>query len=234
MANEDDPPRRWGHLKSPFFQLPPEVRNSIYREVFAGSKVDLVHDPPVGVDVVPIGGRRSVFQGDTSTHHILLACFQVYLDANATYWSHLVVRNSGLFSFSYFLNRIPAAARPYIQHLRKVCDNNSSSGVRKWMQGLDIEWHLLFAESLASFQNLKSYSIPTGWNIESPMCRETRVRYPNLHVFSKTSRMLEAHDLDEIFPEFGGYCDYFWERVSSWQLRIINIYRLLPALAKHC
>lgn len=77
-------PRDWGHHKSPFFKLPPEIRNKIYRETFTGSDIALVLDPPMNVNVVPVTGRRSVFVNVGSANHFfLLTCVQVYLEALA-------------------------------------------------------------------------------------------------------------------------------------------------------
>jgi hypothetical protein len=194
MADEDDNhPRDWGHHKSPFFKLPPEIRNKIYRETFAGSKIDLIFDPPFRVKVVPVTGRRSIFSTVKSSHHFLLTCFQVYSESLAIYWSLTLVRNGcdGHFSRGYFLNRIPAIARPYIQHLRGVLVEDYRPSVAKWMQDLAIGWHLSLAESLVSFPNLKSCSILSDpWGMPF-LYREAKARHPKVHFLEKTVRTID-------------------------------------------
>lgn len=193
MAGENliNSPRDWGHVKSPFFKLPPEIRNKIYRETFAASEISLVIDPPLHVHVVPVTGRRSIFSTANSNHHFLLTCFQVYLEALALYWSTTVVRNGyeGHFSRSYFLNRIPAFAKPYIQHLRDV--NGLPSRRPKWLRGEMIRSSSSLAESLDEFPNLKSCLIK-DWREGHPRNRivpfeldQAITRHPNVHIIEK-------------------------------------------------
>ncbi|KAK7699415.1 hypothetical protein SLS64_011711 [Diaporthe eres] len=193
MAGENliDNPRDWGHVKSPFFKLPPEIRNKIYRETFTASEVALVIDPPLHVHVVPVTGRRSIFNTTNSNHHFLLTCVQVYLEALALYWSTAVVRNGceGHFSRGYFLNRIPAIAKPFIQHLRDV--NGAPSRGSRWLRGQLIRWSASLAESFDEFPNLKSCLIK-DWrrghsrNLIVPYEIDQAVaRHPNVHIIEK-------------------------------------------------
>lgn len=195
MPDEDkNRARDWGHHKSPIFKLPPEIRNKIYHETFAASERDLVIDPPMDIDIVPVTGRRSVFTTAKSTHHFLLTCFQVYCEALAIYWSSTLVRNGpshdfplGHFSRGYFLNRIPAIARQHIQHLRGVYLMRRLPD--RWLQGQAIGLHLSPAESLDLFSNLKSCLL-LDWGHECHSRSEVSVRHPNVHTFTKQVRKL--------------------------------------------
>lgn len=193
MAGENfiNNPRDWGHVKSPFFKLPPEIRNKIYRETFTDSEVALVIDPPLHVNVVPVTGRRSIFNTANSNHHFLLTCVQVYLEALALYWSTTVVRNGcdGHFSRRYFLNRIPAFAKPFIQHLRDV--NGVPCRGIKWLRGELIRWPSSLAETFDDFPNLKSCLIKewrrgTSQDMRVPHeCDQALARHPDVHIIEK-------------------------------------------------
>lgn len=177
--------RDWGHQHSLLSKLPAEVRNNIYRETSTGSEIVLVIDPPLDVDVVPVTGRRSIFVDANRSHNFLLTCVQVYLEALALYWSSIAVRSgSAKFSHGFFLNRIPAAARPYIQHLRDV--DAAPSGKPKKLWGEVIGWHLSLAESLDSFRSLRSCSVP-GWNslVALNELRRAVDRHPGVHFLEK-------------------------------------------------
>lgn len=194
MAGENpiDNPRASGHRESPFFKLPPEVRNKIYREYFAGSEVSLVIDPPTNVQVVPITGRRSIFSTTNSNHHILLTCYQVYLEALALYWSTTLVRNGcdGHFSRGYFLSRIPALAKPFIQHLRDVSGLPGRGS--RLLRGEMIRVSSSLADSFDEFPNLKSCSVkewrrgPSENRLVEGQSDEAVARHPHVHILDKT------------------------------------------------
>lgn len=198
MAAENliNSPRDWGHVKSPFFKLPPEIRNKIYREAFTGSEVALVIDPPLDVNVVPVTGRRSIFSTANSNHHFLLTCFQVYLEALALYWATTVVRNGcdGHFSRGYFLNRIPAFAKPYIQHLRDV--NGAPSRRSKWLRGELIRCSSSLAEALHEFPNLKSCLIKE-WRRGRSQNLSVSGRLQNLSLSGRSQNLSVSYECDQ-------------------------------------
>lgn len=188
MANQNiiNDSRDMGDINSPFFMLPPEVRNMIYHETFTGSEVALVIDPPRHVNVVPVTGRRSIFSTANSNHHFLLTCVQVYSEALAFYWYTTVVHNGcdGHFSRGYFLSRIPATAKPYIQHLRDV--NGVPSRGSQWLRGELIRRSSSLAESFDEFPKLKSCSIKDYWHTEVPgECDRAVARHPHVHILEK-------------------------------------------------
>ncbi|KAG8166583.1 hypothetical protein KVR01_002272 [Diaporthe batatas] len=206
MADEDETrPRDWGHHRSPIFKLPPELRNMIYHETFAGSERDLV------LDRVLVTGRCSVFTTAKSTHNFLLTCRQVYTEALAVCWSLTVIVNRRLagdyadfnkyrhtwelFSRGYFLNRIPAIARQHVQHLRGLY--LPTVPFNKWLRHEDIPRHLNVAETLDFFPNLKTCSFLHFDFVSNEdfagMCAGIAKRHPRVHILRKRC-MLAAAD----------------------------------------
>ncbi|KAL1882894.1 hypothetical protein Daus18300_000532 [Diaporthe australafricana] len=184
MADVNQTPVHRGHEASPFFKLPGEVRNNIYRHLFSGGEMSLVIDPPVGVAVaLPRGGRHSVFDTARSFHQFILTCF-VAQEAIAIYWAETIIRNGcdGHFTRGYFINRIPAFAKSYIQHLRAV---PSIINLKlKWLRGTRIRYPLSLAESLDQFPMLMTCSIsdtPVDGEVAS-----ARAQNPNVHLLAKT------------------------------------------------
>lgn len=239
MADEDKTrPRDWGHHKSPFFQLAPEIRNKIYHETFEGSQRDLVHDPPLTTNVVPVTGRRSVFTTVKSNHQFLLTCFQVYCEALAIYWSLTVIRNGGCrqnpdghFSRGYFLNRIPAIARQHIQHLRGVKLGPNDWSACRWSQGQAVGLHLSTAPSIGLFPNLKTCSVVVCLCLIHALDRveleglqkELDARKSKVRLLVKHIHDLGTHCYLSLSPPFGdlhGYCPFPIQKVSSYKTKI--------------
>ncbi|KAK2613353.1 hypothetical protein N8I77_000271 [Diaporthe amygdali] len=190
MDANDKKDRRTGHVKSALFRLPGEVRNKIYEETFAGSEIALVIDPPVDVQVVPVGGRRSIFTAGIAQHQFLLTCVQAYLEAIVIYWSQTIVRNGcdGHFSRGYFLNRIPDIAKRHIQHLRDV-PIETNPNLRK-LRGEWVRDPLSFAAALDPFTNLKTLSIKDRKNqLNRWYClgimEEAKAKRPKAQFFTK-------------------------------------------------
>lgn len=192
--NSDGNPRDWGHLESPLFKLPPEIRNKVYREIFTGSAVALVFDPPLTVDVVPATGRRSVFSTANSNHAILLTCDQIYREARFLYWATIVVRNGcgGHFDRRYFLSRIPAIVKPHIQHLRgvRVVPRDENNPLKDDLNIVPKP----FAISLDEFPNLKSCFVKEEEDWRSmyiwSACNQAAARHPHVHILRKDVRFL--------------------------------------------
>lgn len=222
MANINQTAEHRGHEASPLFKLPGEIRNNIYRQVFSGGEMSLIIDPPVGVTVaLPLGGRRSVFDSSRSFHQFILTCFAAQ-EAIAIYWAETIVRNGcdGHFSRGYLINRIPAFAKAYIQHLRLV----PSVINRKFrlLRGARIRCPLSFAESLHQFPKLRTCYISDSTMTDQEVGNALAQR-PNVQFLVKN----DYYELDAQSHVISSGFDYL-RRVCSWS--IPDILLALPGL----
>lgn len=104
----------------PFFKLPFDVRQKVYREFFQGSRLEVRNrwyqsDP---TDRYTKYSRMSV--GINREFLLLLTCKAAHKEALDIYWSQTIIKCSAVMSFEANLQAIPFCARPFVRALESV------------------------------------------------------------------------------------------------------------------
>lgn len=108
----------------PFFKLPFDVRQKVYRKFFQGSRLEVRNrwyqsDP---TNRYTKYSRTSV--GINREFLLLLTCKAADKEARDIYWSQTTIRCSAFMSFQANLHAIPFCARPFVRTLEGVPIND--------------------------------------------------------------------------------------------------------------
>lgn len=126
-----------GHIKSPLFKLPLEIREEVYRAFFTGSRQEVGRHP----DRTDPNNRYTEFERISMPRNrqfaLVEACKAVYDESRHIYWSETSVRCACM-TMRANLDGIPLYARPLIRVLEGVApvDNLIPTGQMDLVQFL--------------------------------------------------------------------------------------------------